>query len=71
MVLVPTSDSTSALDQFRIELADLVRAGLPRDEALMAVTMRAAQAAGIADRLGTIEKGKDADLIFLEDDIAG
>jgi len=68
VVLLPTSDSTSALEQFRIRLADLVRAGLPRHEALKAVTMRPAQAVGVEDRLGTIEKGKDADLIFLDGD---
>jgi len=68
VALVPTSDSTSALEQFRIRLADLVRAGLPREEALKAVTMRPAKAVGLADRLGTIEKGKDADLIFLDGD---
>lgn len=68
VVLLPTSDSTSALEQFRPRLADLVRAGLPREEALKAVTVRAAKAVGLDDRLGTIEKGKDADLIFLDGD---
>jgi hypothetical protein len=68
VALVPTSDSTSALKQFRIRLADLVRAGLPRVDALKAVTMRPARALGLADRMGSIEKGKDADLIFLDGD---
>lgn len=68
VVLLPTSDSTSALEQFRVRLADLVRASLPREEALKAVTVRPAKVLGIQDRLGTIEKGKDADLIFLDGD---
>jgi len=68
VVLTPTSDSTSALKQFRIGLADLVRAGLPREDALKAVTMRPAKVLGLSDRLGAIEKGKDADLIFLDGD---
>ena len=40
-----------------------VRAGLPSAEALSWVTLRPARILGIADRVGSIEKGKDADLI--------
>jgi len=68
VVLLPTSDSSSELKGFRVRLAELVRAGLPRGDALKAVTMHPAKALGVADRLGTIEKGKDADLIFLDGD---
>jgi imidazolonepropionase-like amidohydrolase len=39
-----------------------VRAGLPPDEALKAVTLYAAEHLGIADRVGSLEKGKDADV---------
>ena len=35
--------------------------GLPRDEALKAVTLYPAQILGVADRLGSIEPGKIAD----------
>lgn len=38
------------------------RAGLPADEALKAVTIYAAEHLGIDDRVGSIERGKDADL---------
>lgn len=38
------------------------RAGLPAEEALRAVTLYAAEHLGIADRVGSIEPGKDADL---------
>jgi len=68
VVLVPTSDSTSGLKDFRVRLAELVHAGLPRGEALKAVTAHPAKALGVADRLGTIEKGKDADFVFLDGD---
>jgi imidazolonepropionase-like amidohydrolase len=37
--------------------------GLPHDEALKAVTVNAAQMLGLADRLGTLEPGKMANLI--------
>ena len=39
-----------------------VRAGLPPEEALKAVTLYAAEHLGIADRVGSLEKGKDADI---------
>lgn len=39
-----------------------VKGGLPYDEALRAITINAAEIIGIADRIGSIEVGKDADL---------
>lgn len=38
--------------------------GLPEDAALKAVTLNAAEILGIADRLGSIEPGKDADIVI-------
>jgi imidazolonepropionase-like amidohydrolase len=40
--------------------------GLPEAEALKAVTLNAAEILGVSDRLGSIEKGKDADLVVWE-----
>jgi imidazolonepropionase-like amidohydrolase len=42
--------------------------GLPREEALKAVTLNAAQMFGLSDQLGTIEPGKVADLIVTTGD---
>ena len=42
--------------------------GLPFDDALLSVTRNAAEAAGIADRVGSIEAGKDADLVLFAGD---
>lgn len=39
-----------------------VKAGLPPDEALKGITIYAAEHLGLADRVGSIEPGKDADL---------
>jgi imidazolonepropionase-like amidohydrolase len=39
--------------------------GLPEDDALKAVTINAAQILGVADRVGSLEPGKDADVIIL------
>jgi len=45
-----------------------VKAGLPWQEALKAITINAAKIAGIDHRVGSIEKGKDADLVILDGD---
>jgi imidazolonepropionase-like amidohydrolase len=42
--------------------------GLDRDEALKALTVNAAEILGIANRAGTIEKGKDANLFIARGD---
>jgi imidazolonepropionase-like amidohydrolase len=42
--------------------------GLPREEALKAITINAAKIWGVADRIGSIEKGKWADLILTAGD---
>ena len=45
-----------------------VRNGLNPDDALKAVTVNPAQILGIAGRVGSLEKGKDADLLILSGD---
>jgi len=42
--------------------------GLPVDEAVKAVTLNAAQIWGVADRIGSIEEGKSADLMVTDGD---
>jgi imidazolonepropionase-like amidohydrolase len=50
------------------EAAAAVGFGLPQEEALKAVTLYAAQIWGVGDELGSIEKGKWADLIVTDGD---
>jgi imidazolonepropionase-like amidohydrolase len=50
------------------EASAAVGFGLPYDEALKAVTLYAAQIWGVGDELGSIEKGKWADLIVTDGD---
>ncbi|WP_146360948.1 amidohydrolase [Arthrobacter yangruifuii] len=45
-----------------------VKEGLNRDEALRAVTINPARVLGLADRLGSLEPGKDADLVLWSGD---
>jgi imidazolonepropionase-like amidohydrolase len=41
-----------------------VDAGLPYEEAWKAITCNPAKAIGVADRVGTLEAGKDADIVI-------
>lgn len=50
------------------QAARLVRAGLSRQDALAAVTLNGARAIGLGDRKGSLEKGKDGDLLVLTAD---
>jgi imidazolonepropionase-like amidohydrolase len=50
------------------EAAQAAAFGLPSEEALRAVTINAAEIFGVADQVGSIEKGKIADLILTDGD---
>ena len=50
------------------QAAMAVAFGLPVDEAVKAVTLNAAQIWGVADRIGSIEEGKSADLMVTDGD---
>ncbi len=43
-----------------------VKAGLPEEEAWKSITINPAEIAGIADRVGSIEEGKDADIVIFK-----
>jgi imidazolonepropionase-like amidohydrolase len=50
------------------EAAQAAAFGLPREEALKALTINSAEILGVGDRLGSIEKGKFGDLILTDGD---
>lgn len=50
-------------NDFIANVHKVIAAGLPRDVAVEALTIRAAEIAGVADQLGSIEQGKIADLV--------
>ena len=43
-----------------------VKAGMDPFDALRAITINAARHAGVADRVGSLETGKDADIVITE-----
>ena len=54
--------------QLPYHAAQSVAWGLPRDEAIKALTINAAEILGVADRIGSIEAGKIANLIVAKGD---
>ena len=52
----------------RTSAALAVRYGVDRKEALKALTLNPAQMLGLGERLGSIEPGKDADLVVFKGD---
>ena len=69
---VPFAFSSSGLtstSDFVKHAARAVKAGLPADAAIRALTLDAALIAGVADRLGSLEKGKIANVIMTDGDL--
>lgn len=56
------------IEHLSVCLSLAVRAGLPREEALKAATIYAAEHLGIEDRVGSVGPGKDADLAIWDGD---
>ena len=50
------------------DAATAVAYGLPRDEAIRSMTLYPAEIFGVADRVGSLEPGKDATLIVCDGD---
>jgi imidazolonepropionase-like amidohydrolase len=57
------TDEMSAVKYLIINAALAVREGMPEDEALRAITIHPAEVIGVADRIGSLEVGKDADIV--------
>jgi len=61
------TDALGGGQQNLLQLATLcVRYGMDKDDALKSITINAAKAVNLADRIGSIKTGKDADLVLLD-----
>jgi imidazolonepropionase-like amidohydrolase len=63
------SGSMTSMSDFIGNAVKSIEAGLARDEALRAMTIRPAEILGVSDRMGTIEVGKIANLTVTRGDI--
>lgn len=66
---ISTGDTGAQVRDLPYQAGMAAAFGLPRDEALKAVTLYPAQIIGAADRLGSIEPGKLANLVITDGDI--
>ena len=57
------TDEMSAVKYLTINAALAMREGMAEEEALKAITINPAEIIGVADRVGSLEAGKDADLV--------
>jgi imidazolonepropionase-like amidohydrolase len=60
------TDEMSAVKYLTINAALAVREGMSEEEALKAITINAAKVIGVEDRLGSLEVGKDADIVVFD-----
>jgi len=63
-----TDHPTIPISYLPLLSAVAVSEGLPYEKALSAITIDAARILGISDRVGSIEVGKDADIVLIEGD---
>jgi imidazolonepropionase-like amidohydrolase len=57
------TDASSAVKYLAMNAALAVREGMPEEEALKAITINAAEIIGVEKRVGSLEAGKDADVV--------
>jgi imidazolonepropionase-like amidohydrolase len=57
------TDEMSAVRYLTINAALAVREGMSEEEALKAITINAAKVIGVDDQVGSLEVGKDADIV--------
>ena len=67
-VLLPRSDSGPGHEQWLRSVGELVAFGLGRDVALRSITLEPAGLLGVDDRVGSLEAGKHANVLFLSGD---
>lgn len=69
--VILTSPTDAEVKDLLLQAAAAVRQGMEPREALRAITLNPAEVLGVADRVGSISPGKDADLVILGGDPLG
>jgi hypothetical protein len=68
VVLIPRGEELSAHEEWRRDVGELVKYGLNRGTALKSMTLQGAALMGLDKQFGSLEKGKVANLLFLNGD---
>ena len=68
IVFVPRTDATWSLERWLRDVGEIVATGLDRQTALRAMTQEPAELLGVGDRVGSLDAGKDANLLILNGD---
>lgn len=68
VVFIPRNDTIPDHRNWLANVGEMVTAGLKRDLALQAMTLGPAEVLGVEKRVGSLEKGKDANMVFLNGD---
>lgn len=66
LVAITTDHPVSLIQSLPLCAGLAVKSGLPREEGLKAITLNAAKICGVADRMGSLEPGKDADIAIFD-----
>ncbi len=65
-VAIMTDHPCTPIQYLPLCAAMAVKEGMDEEEALKAITINAAEITGISDRVGSLEAGKDADIVLLD-----
>jgi len=68
VVTLPATDNPTGMRGVPAKLAELVRYGLSREDALASVTLEPARLLGLDDRMGTVEQGKEPHFVLFDSD---
>ncbi|MGC7872780.1 amidohydrolase [Desulfosporosinus sp. SYSU MS00001] len=66
-VAIMTDHSVTPIEQLPLCAALAHKAGMDKEDALRAITINAAEILGVADRIGSLEVGKDADIVVWDE----
>ena len=66
IAIIPGEGARFGDEELALYAAYATRYGLPEDEALKAITIYPAKILGLDEKLGSLQKGKDADVVILD-----
>lgn len=67
-VAIMTDHSVTPIEQLPLCAALACKAGMDKEDALRAITINSAEILGVSDRIGSLEVGKDADIVIWSED---